>query len=309
VTLSKKLVASVAGIAAATVALSGCGSSGSPLDSGSSGSASPGDTVTVGSANFPENEILGYLYADALQDNGIKVAVKPGIGARDTYIAALKDNSIDVVPEYTGNLLQYFDSKATAQSPDEVYSALVKAVPSGLTVLDKSAAQDADSFNVTKDFSDTHHVTSLAQLAGLKIPIKVGAPPEFSTRPYGIPGLKAKYGLDATLVPINDGGGPITVKALVDGQVQIADIFTTSPAIKQNGLVTLDDPQHMILAQNIVPLMTKSKASAKVTAVLDKLQAALTTDELIAMNTSSTTDKQSAQTIARNWLDKHKITG
>ncbi|GAA4383216.1 ABC transporter substrate-binding protein [Tsukamurella soli] len=305
-TLPKNLVAAAAGIAAATVVLAGCGSR-NPLDS-SGASTSASDTVTVGTANFAESEILGYLYADALQDNGIKATVKPGIGARDAYIAALKDGSIDAVPEYTGNLLQYFDAKATAQSSDEVYSALTKAVPSGLTVLDKAAAEDADSLNVTKEFSDTHHVTSLAQLAGLKIPIKVGAPPEFSTRPYGLPGLKSKYGLDATLVPINDGGGPITVKALIDGQVQVADIFSTTPAIKQNGFVTLADPQHMILAQNIVPLLARKKASAKVTAVLDKLQSILTTDDLIAMNTSSTTDKQSAQTIARNWLDKHKVT-
>lgn len=293
-------------LAAGAVFLTACSSNSSPLDSGG-GSASPSDTVTVGTANFAESEILGYIYADALQDNEIKVSVKPGIGARDTYIAALKDNSINLVPEYTGNLLQYFDAKSTAQTPDEVYAALQKATPAGLTVLDKAPAEDADSLNVTKAFSEEHKVTSLDQLAGLNIPIKVGAPPEFATRPYGIPGLKDKYGLTATLVPINDGGGPSTVRALVDGQVQLADIFSTTPAIKQNNLVTLADPKHMILAQNVVPLIAKSKATDKVTQVLDKVSANLTTDDLIAMNTSSSVDKQSAQTIARNWLDQKKL--
>ncbi|GAB2662089.1 ABC transporter substrate-binding protein [Gordonia jinhuaensis] len=305
-----KSVLAAAGLATAvTVALAACSSSSSPLSSDSAGESSPSGTITVGSANFAENEILAYVYADALKDNGLAVNVKPNIGARDVYISALKDGSIDLIPEYSGNLLQYFDSKATAQSADEVYTALKAAVPSGFEVLDKAQAQDADSYNVTSDFSKKNNVTSLDQLAGLNMSLKVAGPPEFQTRPYGIPGLKSVYGVSATLVPINDGGGPSTVKALKDGTVQLADIFSTTPAIKQNGFVTLADPKHMILAQNVVPLINTAKANGKAAEVINKVQANLTTDDLIAMNTKSSVDKDSAEQVAKEWLADKKLFG
>ena len=109
--------------------------------------------------------------------------------------------------------------------------------------------------------------------------------------------------MTATLLPISDSGGPNTVKALVDGQAQLADIYTTTPAITQNHLVTLADPENLIVAQNVVPLITKKKASERVTNVLNTVQGALTTEDLIAMNTkSSGSAKESAEQIAKEWL-------
>jgi osmoprotectant transport system substrate-binding protein len=305
---TRGLMAAAGMLALASLALAAC-SSGNPLDTSSSaaGGSSSGSSVVVGSAAFPENEILAYVYADALNQNGIKATVKPNICQRDAYIAALKDGSIDMVPEYTGNLLQYFDAKATAQSSDDVYNALKTAVPSGYEVLAKAEAQDADSYNVTKAFSDQYGVKSLDDLKKVTVPLKVAANPEFQTRPYGIPGLKSEYGVTATLVPISDGGGPNTVKALTGGDVQLADIYSTTPSIKSENLVTLSDPKNMILAQNVVPLISDKAASDKVKAVLEKVQAALTTDDLIQMNTKSSVDKQSADQIAKEWLKSKSL--
>ncbi|MDL9981529.1 ABC transporter substrate-binding protein [Microbacterium sp. ASV49] len=305
---TRGLMAAAGVLALASLALAAC-SSGNPLGTNttSSGGSGSSTSVIVGSAAFPENEILAYVYAGALTDAGITATVKPNIGQRPAYIAALKDGSIDLIPEYTGNLLQYFDAKATAQSSDEVYSALQKAVPSGYKVLAQATAQDADSYNVTKAFSDQYGVKSLDDLKKVTIPLKVAANPEFATRPYGVPGLKSVYGVDTTLVPIADSGGPNTLKALTGGDVQLADIYSTTPSIKQNNLVTLTDPKNMILAQNVVPLISDKAATDKVTAVLEKVQAALTTDELIAMNTKSSVDKQSAQQIATDWLKSKNL--
>lgn len=304
---TRGLIAAAGTLALATLALTAC-SSGNPLSTGgssSTSSSSSSSTITVGSANFAEDEILAYIYADALSNAGVKTSVKPNIGARDAYIAALKDGSIDLVPEYSGNLLQYFDPKATAQSSADVYAALQKATPSGTEVLEQSPGQDADSYNVTKKFSDEYHVTSLADLSKVKVSLKVGANPEFATRPYGIPGLKSQYGTTATLVPIDDGGGPNTLKALLDNQVQLADIYTTTPSIKQNDLVTLADPKHMIAAQNIVPLISTAKASSKVTSVLNKLAPKITTAMLIDINTLSSVNKESATQIAQDWVKQN----
>jgi len=306
-TLRRKALLAVAALAVTGVALAGC-SSGNPFDEPSQeagGSAS----IVVGSAAFPESEIIMQIYAQALEAEGVKVQTKPNIGQRDVYLAALKDGSIDLIPEYSGNLLQFFDKKATESSSEDVYAALQKAAKlHGYEVLDQAKAQDKDSYNVTKKFSQEHGVKSLADLAALGIPLKVGANPEFAERPYGIPGLKDVYGIDATLVPISDSSGPLTVKALAEGTVDLADIYTTTPAIKENDFVTLEDPKNLIIAQNVVPLITKSKVTDTVKRVLNKVSSLLTTEDLIDMNAkSSGAQKLSASAIAKDWLKSHEL--
>lgn len=124
-----------------------------------------GVSLKVGSANFPENVVLADIYADALQGAGATVSKHLNIGAREKYVPALEDGSIDLVPEYSGVLLQYFDKTATATTSDAVYAALQKAVPSKLTVLNQSAAQDADAIVVTAATAKKYNLTSIADLA------------------------------------------------------------------------------------------------------------------------------------------------
>lgn len=294
-------------IAIGAIALAGC-SSGNPLDSSSSGGGASADstTITVGSAAFPENEIIAQVYAQALEGAGITVKTQLNIGQRDVYLAALKDGSIDLIPEYSGNLLQYYDKNSTAQTSEDVFAALNDALPSGFEVLNQAKAEDRDSYNVTKEFSEKYNVKSLADLSKVTEPLTVGANSEFATRPYGIPGLKSEYGVSAKLLPISDSGGPLTTKALDTNQVQLADIYTTTPSIKK--YVTLDDPKHLIVAQNVVPLINSKKVSDKVKDVLDKVSAALTTDDLISFNEKSSGDaKEASDKIAKEWLDSKGI--
>jgi osmoprotectant transport system substrate-binding protein len=303
-TITKRTVASV--MAASTLfAATACGSS-NPLDDTASSTKESSSSIVIGSANFTESEILANVYAQSLEDNGIKTTLKPNIGARDVYLAALADGSIDLIPEYTGNLLQYYDKNSTATTSDDVLAALTKAIPSQLTILDQAEAQDADSINVTQEFSKKNNVTSIADLAKID-DLSIAAPPEFATRPYGITGLKSQYGVEATLVPINDGGESSTVKALVDGTVQLANIYSTSPSIKENNLVTLKDPKQMILPQHIIPLAKKNKISTKVSKILNTVQNNLTTEDLIEMNTKSSDQKLSAKTIASDWLKSKQL--
>ncbi|WP_431277227.1 ABC transporter substrate-binding protein [Leifsonia poae] len=290
--------------AGALLALSACSSGGGAL--GGNTSSSSTDTVTVGSAAFGENQILAEIYAQALESKGVKVQKQLSIGQRDVYLAALKDGSIDLIPEYSGNLLQFYDKNSTATSPEDVLAGLKTALPSGFEVLDQSKAQDADSYNVTKDFSTKYGVTSLEDLKKVDIPLVVGANPEFETRPYGIPGLKSVYGVTATLKPYSDSGGPLTVAGLKNGEVQLADIYTTTPAIKE--FVTLKDPKNLIAAQNIVPLINSKKATSTVKDVLNQVSATLTTDDLVQMNEENQGDsKTQPDVIAKEWLKKHPV--
>lgn len=124
-----------------------------------------GVTLTVGSANFPENVVLADIYADALQGAGATVTKKLNIGSREKYIPGLKDGSIDMIPEYSGVLLQYFDKGASATSPAATYAALQKAVPATLTVTKQASAEDRDAIVVTSATAKKYGLTSIADLS------------------------------------------------------------------------------------------------------------------------------------------------
>lgn len=130
-----------------------------------SGSSASGVKLTVGSANFPENVILADIYVEALTAQGATIRTKLNIGSREKYFAALKSGSLDLFPEYTGTLLQFIDKSATATSPEDVYTALGKALPPNLVALDKAEAQDSDAVVVTKETAKKYGLESIADLA------------------------------------------------------------------------------------------------------------------------------------------------
>jgi osmoprotectant transport system substrate-binding protein len=278
---------SIALAALVMLLLSACGSS-NPLGGGEiSGDLK---SIKVGSADFPESNIIAEIYAQALEANGFEISRQFGIGSRETYIPAVQDHSIDLIPEYTGNLLQYFDKENEVTDPQAVLLALYDKIPGDLSILTPSPANDQDTVAVTSETAQRWNLKTIGDLAKYSPEVKFGGPSEFISRAEGLPGLKAKYGLDvpqANFVSISDGGGPATVRALVDGTVTAADIFSTSPAIPQNNLVVLEDPKNNFLAANVVPLVASQKMSNQLKSVLNAVSAKLTTEALIEMNTAT----------------------
>ena len=146
-------------------------------------------------------------------------------------------------------------------------------------------------------------VTSIADLKKID-GLKVGANPEFKERPYGVPGMEKVYGIKGIkFTAISDAGGPATLKALLDGKVDVANIYSTTPSILANKLVTLEDPKNMIAAQNVVPLINSDKASDEVKDVLNSISAELTTEDLLDLNSKNQgDDKVAPAELAKQWL-------
>jgi osmoprotectant transport system substrate-binding protein len=264
------------------------------------------NSIVVGSAGFPESKIIAEIYAQALQTNGFTIGRRLGIGSRETYIPALKDHSIDLVPEYIGNLLQYLKPDETVTMLDAVELQLYKQLPGDLSILTPSPASDTDTVTVTAETAAKWNLRTIADLAAHSPELKFAAPSDFQVRPSGLPGLRQRYGLQimpGNFIAISDDGGAVTVRALLEGTVNAANIFSTSPAIPQNHLVVLDDPEHNFLAGNIVPLVNSQKKSDRLKDVLDSVSAKLTSRDVADLNASvsgnSGIDPDQA---ARNWL-------
>ncbi|MGP4975521.1 ABC transporter substrate-binding protein [Brachybacterium tyrofermentans] len=273
------------------------GAGGGSSDGG--GSADAG-TIVVGSQAYYSNEIIAELFAQVLEKAGLTVDRQYQIGQREVYLPELESGALDVMPEYTGNLLQNYEPDAESASPEEIHSALSEVLPDGLRLLPFAQATDQDSYTTTSDFASSNSLTTIADLAGLK-DLKIAANSEFEVRPYGPEGVKTVYGVDVTVVPVEDGGGPLTVQALTDGDVQLADLYTSDPAIIANDLVPLEDPESLILPQNVVPVVSKKvddDAAAAITTVIEVLSA----DDLVELNRRSVEEQASSADIAKGWL-------
>jgi osmoprotectant transport system substrate-binding protein len=295
-----------AAITALALAVTACGND-NPTSSGN-GDSAPSDTIVVGSANFQENVLLANIYAEALKAKDVKVSTKLNIGSREAYVPGLEDGSIDLIPDYTGNLLLYFDKEAEATSSEDVYAALPKVLPDKLTVLDQSKAEDKDAIVVSKDTASKYNLKSIADLASVAGQLTLGGPPEFKTRPDGIKGLKERYNVTFGEYRTLDAGGPLTVNALKNGQIDAGDIFTTDPSITANNFVVLEDPESNFSAQNVVPLINKEKASDNVKETLNAVSAKLDTETLTELLSKVVLDKQDPVAVAKDWLSSAGLT-
>ncbi|APT85570.1 ABC transporter substrate-binding protein [Corynebacterium aquilae] len=266
-----------------------------------------GDGITIGAANFPESEIIARIWAGALRDNGYDVNVIPGIGSREVYLGAVEEGSVDIVPDYSGNLAQFFapNPLPPGSGEEDVDQALKQYLPTDLKVGAQAPAESRDSYRVLPSLG----ITSLEQLPEIG-GFTLAGNPELATRPYGPEGLQELYGAtEITMLPIADGGGPLTIAALSAGRAQLADIYTTSPTLDDKGqpldLVELADPKQLILPQHILPVARK-EVPAEALAVLARVNQQLTTEDMVALNTRSIgEEKASAYTIARDWLAEH----
>lgn len=290
--------------------LTACGGGSDPLATGSSaasqGSGS-GSGVTVGSADFPESKLLAELYAGALTAKGIQVDKKLGIGSRETYIPALKDGSIDLIPEYTGGLDRYLNKDAKANDAASILTELKASLPEHLEVLEPAKAEDKDAVVMTKARAGELGVTSIADLKGKSQDLTIGGPAEWQSRSYGIPGLKTAYGLEFKEFRKLDAGGPLAVQGLKNGQVDMANIFTTDPAIQVNDFVVLEDPKNFFPAQQVVPLVTKGKLDSKGKEALNAVSAKLDTDGLTSMLKQVSVDHKKPEDVAQEWLKSNNL--
>jgi osmoprotectant transport system substrate-binding protein len=294
----------VAALACLTAAA--CSSSGSSTSSSSSSNPlAPSATgaVVVGSANFPENEVIAQIYVDALQGKGIKVTPKFNIGAREVYYPQVVKGAITIIPDYNGALLTTsVNPKSTATSTEAVNAELKAKLPSSVEILNSSPAQDKDSITVTQATATKYHLTSISDLSPVAQDFVIGGPPEFKTRADGVPGLKNVYGLTFKSFQPLDVSGPITITSLQSGKVQAADLFTTTPQIITDHFVSLADPKNLFAAQNVTPLVYTKGVNSTIVSTLNAVSAVLTTDALVQMNKALTIDHASYTAVASGFL-------
>ncbi|MFD7894401.1 ABC transporter substrate-binding protein [Streptomyces sp. NPDC059743] len=291
--------------------LAACSTGITSLDGQGAGGAGGGSSaggITIGTANFTENQILGHLYAAVLEAVGVKTTVRANLGTREILIPALKGGDIDLLPEYQGALLHYLDAKATATEEGEMQNALAIALPAGLQVLPYGQAEDSDAFAVTRETAEKYGLTTLADLKKQNGKLVIGAAPEVKKRMVGVIGLKEVYGVEFKEFKSLDSSGPLVKGALKKGDVDVANLFTTDTDIAAEGWVVLTDPKNLVPGQHIVPLIADRKADSTVRKALARLGNTLTTEALTELNRQVDKDKKDPDDVAHTWATTQGLT-
>lgn len=287
------------GVAAALV-LGACGG-----DDGGGGEGA--EAVTVGSANFPESQLLAEIYAQALEAADVSVERNLNIGSREAYFGAIEAGEIDLLPEYTNSLLSFVlriaDPEATpsATSVDEQVTALGEALPESLKVLTPSTAEDKDVIVCRADIAEGLGITNLSELAAVADQITLGAPPEFEQRsPFGLAGFRDLLDAEfAEFVPLAPGE---VADALKGEAVDCGNLFSTMSVITTEGFVALEDDQTLVPNEAVLPLIRVDAASDEVVEALDAVSASLTTDKLKAMMVEVEVEAADPADVAADYL-------
>jgi osmoprotectant transport system substrate-binding protein len=291
-------VAIVIGLAVAVVA--------NPAHAGSAA----GTKIILGSKNFPEEDILGQLYKQALEAKGFSVSYKSEIGSTELMQTALTSGKINMYPEYTGVIVQdvfhHTKSPKTASATYKLARSLEAG--KGYWLGNPTPFYDTDVLAVTNATAHKYGLHSIGDLkkAGA---FKLGGFPECKTRNTCFIGYTHSYGLSkASFVPL----AGISAYAALDGKkVVAADVFSTDPPLaKPSKYTVLTDPKHITGFQNVALIAKKSVATSlgsKFTSTVNAVSSKLTLPAIIAMNKAVEVDKKSAASVAKAFLKANHL--
>jgi osmoprotectant transport system substrate-binding protein len=308
--LRRGLPAIVAPLALA-MALAACGSSTSttttkgPTGAGASKPGAGKPALVIGDKNFPEENILGALYATALQAKGYKVTLKDNIGSSELTYKALTSGQIGMYPEYTGTILTVLaDDTANPSSAAAAYSqSKTFLAKHGFTLLAMTPFSDSDVVVTKVAYATAHGLKSLGDLAKLGKSLKLAAEPEYATRYSGLIGLKKEYKVVPDFKPLSTSA--LVYQAINSGQVQAGDVFTTDPQLKSGAYTLLADPKGIFGYQNVAPIVSNKVIAAEgpqFASILNAVSALLTLPAIQKMNAAVILDKQSAASVAEQVL-------
>src|SRR5918992_767250 len=215
--------------------------------------------IQLASFDFPESEILGEVYGQALRQHGFPVEQVVQLGAREVVGPALEQGKVDMVPEYLGSALNFLNDRdrVATSDPALTHARLEQAfAPRGVSVLGYAPAQDRNGFVVAGDLARRHGLEKLSDLAPLAPQLSIGGPPECPVRPLCLEGLQDIYELRFARfkpMPTRD----VTAAELDSGEIDVGMLDTTNPHLIGNDLVLLEDDRRLQPAENVVPVIRR----------------------------------------------------
>ncbi len=264
-------------------------------------------TINVASGESLESRVVAEIYAEALEDAGLRVGRKDPVGGREQYYTAMQNDEIQLVPEFTNSLLTFLltqkDPKATQDvkaTADQV-ARLKVTLPPTLTIADPSTAQNGEVIVCTQATAEQYSLKTLTDLAKVSDKITIGAPAEFEKQtPFGLAGFKDSYKAEfKAFVPL---GAELVTDSLKSGAIDCGAVLASNAAVVTQGFIPLKDDKAIGLDNVVIPLLTLGSATPEVVAALKKVDDKLTTDVLRALMVKVAVDKLTPDEVAKQFM-------
>ena len=300
----------------AVMMVAACGGGTTPTPSAPVSAAPPTQTATeaakapikIGSDNFYESKLVAEIYAQVLENAGYTVERKYGLGSRQERIPVMDAGQIDLVPEYVGSGLGFYDKTKITSDGQKNADALQAALTSkNITVLAIAPGTDTNAFAVRQDTATTLSLSKMSDLAAHQDNLKWGLPSDCDTNPLCAGALET-YGINyppKQRTPLGACDVPMAT-ALQGGAIDVAEFCSTQPAIAQFNFVVLADDKGTQPAENIAPLV-RNDYLAKVDAdafkkLLNDASAKITTEALTTMGVEVAVDQKDVAEVAKAFL-------
>ena len=294
-------------VAMTLLASAACGDAASP-----SSAPAAAEAIRIGAFNFTESEVLAELYAQALEAEGLPVARIGPVGSREIVEPALELGLLDVIPEYAGTLLEFVNlgaGEATADTEATMARLRARLASRGLVALAPASAQDRNALVIRKDFAAARGVRTISDLVPHASSLTFGGPPECPERFFCLLGLREIYGLEfAAFTPFPFGD--VIAAGLANNEIQVGLVFSTDPVLTDPSLVVLTDDRGLQPAENVTPVIRQDaleRWGSGLAVTLDAVSAALTTVDLVTLNSLAGEPDADIAVIARAWREDHGL--
>jgi osmoprotectant transport system substrate-binding protein len=310
---------------ALTLGVAACGGSGD--NSTSSGEEAGGGAIvsnpenadvslTIGSKNFPEQEILGEIYAQALAAAGYKTKTDLNLGSETVALQTLKSGQISGYPEYASTALtSFFGLEPEEVSPDaeKAYEkAKAEFEKEDLTAFPPTPFASANAVGTLKKTADELGLKTVSDLEGKSEELSLYGSPECRQRIDCLAGLEKYYGLKfKSFKPVDIG---LRYTVLEKGQADLSILFTTDPQLsaESDKFVILEDDKHVFPAGNVI-FVTKDSVAEEAGPDYEKtiveVQKGLTLAVMQELDARVELEKQTPQQAAAAYLKSAGYTG
>jgi osmoprotectant transport system substrate-binding protein len=273
-------------------------------------------SLTIGSKNFPEQEILGEIYAQALKAAGYKVKSDLNLGSETVAHQAVKSGAISGYPEYASTALTSFFGVEPEEVPAEAGPAAEKAneefEAEGLTSFPPTPFASANAVGTLKTTAEERDLKTISDLEGQSEEMTLDGSPECRQRIDCLAGLEKYYGLKfKKFTPVDIG---LRYTVLEKGQADLSILFTTDPqlAAEKDKFVILEDDMEVFPAGNVIFVTKQStaeKAGPDYENTIVEVQKGLTLPVMQELDARVELEKQSPAKAAASYLKEAGYTG
>lgn len=293
---SRKISILMCMLAALTLVLAACGSN-------NGGSASGGKKITIGSKNFTENILLAHILADLIEaKTDIKVDRKMNLGGSNVVWTALKNNDVQLYPEYTGTIVANYYQEETGNAEETLAKTKELVKQDGLVYMEPFAFNNTYTLAISKKTADQYNLKTFSDLAKVSKDLVLGAEFEFLDRDDGYPGLQKLYNMTFKSAKGMDHG--VIYQAIDQGETDVTDAYATDAQIKAHDLVILEDDKEFFPPYNAAAVIRQDTLDEypELNDVLNLLKGQITNEEMQSLNAKVDIDGLKEEDVAHDFL-------